>query len=269
MFVPWEESYDKPRQCITKQRHRFADRGPSSQSYGFSSSHIQVWQLDHQEKKKKKKDRHTIDILVPKGRNWKGEKGDRSQKIQIKLSKANYIWCSGWRITFLVLRFCPPEPLGWEHNPVAVASTLPLQLWTEAPSIQLFGVNCPWATGQQSLAGQSEEETAAGPWWERKPGWSLSYPLHPSLFLEDKACWQPACSVALCCSLWSDLAVLLLISSHPYSRRLLRWFTCTVYLSDDFSVHILEHIPPLFFFCKIHRLRILQIFKFWHLSAQR
>ena len=42
-------------------------------------------------KKKKKKDRHTIDILVPKGRNWKGEKGDRSQKIQIKLSKANYI----------------------------------------------------------------------------------------------------------------------------------------------------------------------------------
>lgn len=195
-------------------------------------------------------DRHTIDILVPKGRNWKGEKGDRSQKIQIKLSKANYIWCSGWRITFLVLMFCPPEPLGWEHNPAAVASTLPLQLWTEAPSIQLFGVNCPWATGQWSLAGQSEEETAAGPWWERKPGWSLSYPLHPSLFLEDKACWQPACSVALCCSLWSDLAVLLLISSHPYSRRLLRWFTCTVYLSDDFSVHILEHIPPLFFFSK-------------------
>ena len=42
-------------------------------------------------KKRKKKDRHTIDILVSKGRNWKGEKGDRSQKIQIKLSKANYI----------------------------------------------------------------------------------------------------------------------------------------------------------------------------------
>ena len=35
-----EESYDKPRQCIKKQRHHFADKDPSSQSYGFSSSHV-------------------------------------------------------------------------------------------------------------------------------------------------------------------------------------------------------------------------------------
>ena len=34
------ESYDKPRQPIKKQRHYFADKGPSSQSYGFSSSHV-------------------------------------------------------------------------------------------------------------------------------------------------------------------------------------------------------------------------------------
>ena len=34
------ESYDKPRQHIQKQRHYFADKGPSSQSYGFSSSHL-------------------------------------------------------------------------------------------------------------------------------------------------------------------------------------------------------------------------------------
>ena len=33
--------YDKPRQHIKKQRHYFADKGPSSQSYGFSSN--QVW----------------------------------------------------------------------------------------------------------------------------------------------------------------------------------------------------------------------------------
>ena len=32
-------SYDKPRQCIRKQRHHFADKGPYSQSYGFSSGH--------------------------------------------------------------------------------------------------------------------------------------------------------------------------------------------------------------------------------------
>ena len=43
------ERYDKPRQRIKKQRHHFADKGPSSQNYGFSSSHIQMWELDHKE----------------------------------------------------------------------------------------------------------------------------------------------------------------------------------------------------------------------------
>ena len=35
MLVPWQKSYDKPRQRIKKQRHHLADKGPSSQSYGF------------------------------------------------------------------------------------------------------------------------------------------------------------------------------------------------------------------------------------------
>ena len=42
-----EKSYDKPRQCIKKQRRYFAYKGPSSQSYGFSSSHVWMWELDH------------------------------------------------------------------------------------------------------------------------------------------------------------------------------------------------------------------------------
>ena len=37
-LTPWKESYDQPRQHIKKQRHYFAHKGPSSQSYGFSSS---------------------------------------------------------------------------------------------------------------------------------------------------------------------------------------------------------------------------------------
>ena len=41
------QSYDKPRQRIKKQRHHFANKGPSSQSYGFSSSDVQMWQLDY------------------------------------------------------------------------------------------------------------------------------------------------------------------------------------------------------------------------------
>ena len=35
MLTPWKESYDQPRQHIKKQRHYFANKGPSSQSYGF------------------------------------------------------------------------------------------------------------------------------------------------------------------------------------------------------------------------------------------
>ena len=38
--TPWKESYDKPRQHIKKQRHHFANKGLSSQSYGFSSNHV-------------------------------------------------------------------------------------------------------------------------------------------------------------------------------------------------------------------------------------
>ena len=39
--------YDKPRQCIKKQRHHFANKVQYSQSYGFSSSHVQMWELNH------------------------------------------------------------------------------------------------------------------------------------------------------------------------------------------------------------------------------
>ena len=47
MFASWKKSYDTPRQCIKKQRHHFADKGLSSQSYSFSSSHVWMWGLKH------------------------------------------------------------------------------------------------------------------------------------------------------------------------------------------------------------------------------
>ena len=49
MFVPWKKSYDLPRQRIKKQRHYFANKGPSSQSYDISSSHVWMWELDYKE----------------------------------------------------------------------------------------------------------------------------------------------------------------------------------------------------------------------------
>ena len=56
MLASWKESYDKSRYSIKKHIHHFANKGPYSQSYGFSSSHVQMWELDHKE------------VWVPK--NW-------------------------------------------------------------------------------------------------------------------------------------------------------------------------------------------------------
>ena len=44
-----KKSYDQPRQHIKKQKHYFTNKGPSSQSHGFSNSHIWMRELDHRE----------------------------------------------------------------------------------------------------------------------------------------------------------------------------------------------------------------------------
>ena len=49
MLTPWKESYNQPRQHIKKQRHYFANKGPSNQGYCFSSSHVWMWELDYKE----------------------------------------------------------------------------------------------------------------------------------------------------------------------------------------------------------------------------
>ena len=49
MFAPWTKGYDRPRQHIKKQRHYFTNKVPSSQNYGFSSSHVWMGALDYKE----------------------------------------------------------------------------------------------------------------------------------------------------------------------------------------------------------------------------
>ena len=46
MLARWKKSYDKPKQHIKKQRPHFAGKGSYSQSYGLSSNHVQIWELD-------------------------------------------------------------------------------------------------------------------------------------------------------------------------------------------------------------------------------
>ena len=47
MLPPWKKSYEQPRWHIKKQRYYFANKGPSRQHYGFSSSHVWMWELDY------------------------------------------------------------------------------------------------------------------------------------------------------------------------------------------------------------------------------
>ena len=49
MLAPWKKTYDQPRQHMKEQRHYFADKGQYSQSSGFSSSHVQMWELNYKE----------------------------------------------------------------------------------------------------------------------------------------------------------------------------------------------------------------------------
>ena len=87
-LVPWKKSYDKSRQHIKKQRHHFADKSLYSQSYGFSSSHVYMWELDCKESWAPKNwcfwtvvlerilesplDCKEIQPVHPKGDHWKG-----------------------------------------------------------------------------------------------------------------------------------------------------------------------------------------------------
>ena len=47
MLAPWKKTYDKPRQHFKKQRPCFVNKDLFSQSYGFSSSNVWMWELDH------------------------------------------------------------------------------------------------------------------------------------------------------------------------------------------------------------------------------
>ena len=49
MLTPWKKSYDQPIQHFKKQKHYFSNKGPCGQGYGFSSSHVWVWDLAYNE----------------------------------------------------------------------------------------------------------------------------------------------------------------------------------------------------------------------------
>ena len=93
MLAPWKKSCDKPRQCIKKQRHHFVNKIQYSQSYGFSSSHVWMWELHQKEGWVPK-----IDVLklccwkrllrVP----WTARRSNQSVSFDFLFPKGNQPW---------------------------------------------------------------------------------------------------------------------------------------------------------------------------------
>ena len=77
----------QPRQHIKKQRHYFANKGPSSQSYGFSSSHVWMWELDYKESWELKKWCFWTEMLEKTL-----ESPSDSKEIQLVHPKGNQSW---------------------------------------------------------------------------------------------------------------------------------------------------------------------------------
>ena len=94
---PWKKSYDKPRQCIKKQRHHFVNKGLSSQSYGFSSSHVQMWMLDHKEGWAPK-NWCFWSVVLEKTLRVSGNKENKPVSLQ-SMESLSQTWLSDWTET--------------------------------------------------------------------------------------------------------------------------------------------------------------------------
>ena len=156
----WQESYDKPRQCVEKQRHYSADKGPYSQGYGLPSGHVQLKEMDH-------KEGPSLAPLMP----------------------------TNWCLWTVVLEKTPESPLdSKEIKPVNLKGNQPWILVgrtnaeAEAPIIWLFDVNnwffgkVPWcwerlrAEGEEGIRGWDDWMASLmqwtwtwanfGRWWE-------------------------------------------------------------------------------------------------------
>ena len=73
ILAPWKKSYEQRRQLIKKQRHYFVNKGPSSQSYHFSSSHVWMWELAYKEAEHRRTDAFELWCWR---RSWELEQGD-------------------------------------------------------------------------------------------------------------------------------------------------------------------------------------------------
>ena len=112
----------EPKQHIKKQRHYFANKDPSSQSYGFSSSQVWMWELDHKESwvpknwcfwtvVLEKNLESPLECKEVKGVNFKGNQ----PWIFIGRTNTEWSWCSNTLATWCEEMIHWKRPWGWER----------------------------------------------------------------------------------------------------------------------------------------------------------
>ena len=114
MLAPWKKSYDQSRQHIKKQRHYFANKCPFSQSYGFSCSHVWMWEQDIKKAECQRTDAFELWCWRRLLRSL-GLQGDQtSQSLRKSVLNIHWKdWCWSWNSNTLAT-WCE-EPTHWKR----------------------------------------------------------------------------------------------------------------------------------------------------------
>ena len=164
MVAPWKETYDKPTQCIKKQRHHFAKESLIRQNYGFSSSHVWMWELDHKKGWVLKIWRFQTVVLE------KTLESPLDSKIKPVNVKGNQSWIFIRRTDAEALILWPPEVKNWLIRKDLDSGKDQRQEEKETIEDEMVG----W---HHWLNGREFEQTVRW-WWTGKPGVLQSMELH-------------------------------------------------------------------------------------------
>ena len=173
MLAPWKKSYDQSRQHMEKQRPYFTDKGPSSQSYGFSSGHVWMWNLDYKEGWAPKNWcfwKVMLEKTLESPLNCKeiqpvhsaGTKPwDFFGKVKVKVKSLSGVWlfATSWIVAcqsplpLLSSRVCLNScPLNWRCYPTISFPVIPFSSWLQSfPASGSFPVSWLFASCGQDI----------------------------------------------------------------------------------------------------------------------
>ena len=206
MLAPWKESDGNLRQCIKKQRHHFANKGPYNQSHGFPSSHVWMWELDHKEGWVPKNWCFQlwcwrILLRVP----WTASRSNQPVLKEITLNVLCKDWCWRWDSNTLA-KWCK-ELTHWKRP-----------WWWERLRAGEKGDDRGWDGWMASLTQWTWVWANSGRWWRtEKPGLLLSMASQRQTQLSN---WTTTCLLILTTLLSSTDSLLSVLSTGPPELRI-------------------------------------------------